>query len=93
MKEPKNRKYSENSKLFNWSGVHSVLDIGEGDMKLEIKVGTNCVKNREEPTKVFRAEEQHDIIVLYIPEICYSIQLFFPFEFLPVICFNFCMLH
>lgn len=47
MKEPKNRKYSENGKLFNWSGVHSVLDIGEGDMKLEMKVGTNlCEEQR-----------------------------------------------
>ena len=32
--------YSENRKLFNWSGAPGVLEIGEGDVRLEVKDGT-----------------------------------------------------
>lgn len=40
-KRAKNMKYSENGKLFNWSGAYSVLEAGEGDVRLEVKVATN----------------------------------------------------
>lgn len=46
-------KYSENGKLFNWSGAHSMLEPGEEDMRLEVKVGTNLWEERGELTKVF----------------------------------------
>lgn len=45
MKGSKNMKYSENGKLFNWSGAHSILDTGEADMKLEVKAGTNVCED------------------------------------------------
>lgn len=41
IKEPKNTQLSENGKLFNWSGTHSVLETGEGDMRQKMMVGTN----------------------------------------------------
>lgn len=39
-------KYSENGKLFNWSGAHNVMEVGEGDMRLEMKLGNNVYEEQ-----------------------------------------------
>lgn len=40
IKEPKVMKHS---KLFSWSRAHHMLETGEGDVRLKVKVGTKFV--------------------------------------------------
>lgn len=65
-------KYSENGKLFNWSRAYSVLEAGEGDMRLEVKVGTNLCEPQRGANQgsLSRGATRYNLCSIYQKEWC-----------------------